>query len=337
MDTLLLVSKDPIAGKAYDLGLLPRRNLKALLAREFLFKSGNHVSINGLCKEITRATGKRVEWLPDDEKLLSDLTKHWYGDVSLPPPSVGEASAASGPLCFIPFGAVLEYLASLCTDAERDMNWPDCAIWTAWVASDVILLVRLPKKHFSSPDEVRYFSVADRTGAADADSQWSGLKTATVVLPSNSEAGIGIDPSEVADPNWVAPYLPAAPPPREQKSRLAEVVNLRVGSYSTRGLAQEIARASGMAVQWMPMWFERSGTGRPFVEHDDRFRVVASDSRDTQHGLALASQVRLEDALAYLLERITESGPGFNPPDREVWVAWISDNAIFLISLPDAQ
>lgn len=337
IDTLLLVSENFFSGKPWALGLLSSRELQALLGQEFVFKSCNYVTVTGLCKEITRATGKRVEWLPDDEKLINAINEWHYGCVTLSSPADGP-SGLYGPPRSIPLGFVLEELVSLCTDAELGAKGLSDSMWTAWVAKDVILLVRLPKKHFSSAAEVesemRSNLAAETVDATGRGDKRPGLRRATIVLPYNNLSVI--EPSEVSDPNYVAPWLPAAPPPEKQKCKLAEVIDLRPGSYSTRGLAKEIGRASGMAVHWMPEWVDRPRAGRKFVDHNDRFNIVQPESLDNRQGRSLVSQAPLADALKYLLGWLTEGGPGYDPPDREVWVAWIADDAIFLISLPGA-
>lgn len=342
MNTLLVVPEDFISGKPWPLGLLPRRELQALLQQEFVFKSGNHVTISGLCKEITRATGKRVEWVPDDENLLSSINEWNYGDVVLPPPSPGKPSHLFGAPCSVPLGSVLEHLVWLCTDAEnaeQNTNVLGGSIWTVWVAKDVILLVRLPRKRFSSPAEVESEMQSDLSvdivETSSRGDRSPGLRSATIVLPSNVLAG-DIPPSEASDPNDVAPWLPAAPPPEKQKCKLAEVVNLRPGSYDTKGLANEIGRASGMAVHWMPEWDNSYELALVEAKDKDRFRIHQPEAMHDRHGSGLAPEVSLEDALNYLLAWLTEGGPGYDPPDHEVWTAWIADNAIFLISLPDA-
>lgn len=339
MSTVVLVPEDFISGEPWPLGLLPRHELQELLRRKFVFKSGNHVTVTGLCKEVTRATGIRVEWLPDDERMRSAIDGWHYGDVLLPPPSAGKPSSVFGPPCSIPLGLVLEHLVWLCSDAEQNGSLPGDSIWTAWVANDVMLLVRLPRKRFSSAAEVeselRRDLATETVEASGRDDKGPGLVTATIVLPSNVLAG-DIGPSDVADPNLVAPWLPAARRPKEQKDKLAEIINLRPGLYDAESLAGEIGRASGMGVHWMSGCADSPRPGRQDGGVKGRFRVLEAESTQDLHALSLPSRVSLASALNHLLAWLTESGPGYDPPDHVVWVAWLGENTMFLISLPDA-
>ena len=330
----LLVAINFLSGKPWPLGLPREHEQRTLLQTEYSFKRGDYTSL-GLCKEITRATGKRVEWLPDDAEALEAIKRFWGRGLSLPPPKVSteEDRMSVVPRCSVSLGRVLEYLVSMSTEAELHTESAKRGYWTAWVAEDAIFLILLPER--------------DRGGAKSQSRETSnrsikrgqenglvpGLRRAAIVVPVIDFVPPGLVP--LVPEEEVEPWVPDVLSPPTQEAKLRRTIELREGAYSVKSFAEEIARASAKELRWMPYSCKAPGKAQRLVEAP-LFNVGSPNGHTSDGGVQLEARVELHKALEELLAYATEIGLGRESPDREVWTALLGEDAIFLIMLPDA-
>lgn len=318
----LLVAENFLSGKPWSLGLPREHEQRALLQAEYSFKYGDgDYSILGLCKEITRATGKRVEWLPDDRNALKAIDRYWGQSVSMPPPKVSteEDRMSFAAYKSISLGIVLEHLLSMSTYAALEAESANRGYWTAWVGEDAIFLILLPEGDKASET----LQPHETSGCAIKQVQEGGL------VPGLRRAAIAL-PIDDFDKPW----LPDVLSPPAQEAELHRTIELKEGKYSLMAFAEEIARASAKELQWRPYSCEAPGRAQQLVKATSLINVASPNVQ--AKGWDLESRVELHEALGALLAVATEIGLGRESPDREVWTAILGKDAIFLIMLPDA-
>jgi len=337
---LLVVATNYLSCEPWPLGLLTERDQHTILRKEFSFKRGDY-SIDGLCKEITRATGKRVEWLPDDREALDALYKEW-GETGLcsPPPSIAteEDRQSLASRCSVSLGVVLEHLISRTTDAQLHTESLNRGIWTAWVGNDAIFLVLLPRRIVPQEEFETYKAPKGASENKSESAVLRGLYRIAVVLPENNLfAALRPDLETLGPEDLVklGPWVPAIPPMVEQDAILRRTIRLAQGEYTVESFAEEIARAAGLAVRWLTPADRPLARGPASLLKKPFFQVGDAADFATLQGIRLNPQLQLGQALGVLLATATEIGVGRKSPDREVWTALVGNNEIFLIQLPD--
>jgi len=330
----VLVAINYLSGKPWALGLPREHEQRALLRADYSFKRGDY-TILSLCKEITRATGKRVEWLPDDAKALEAVERYWGQGLSLPPPKVStkEDRLSLARTCTVSLGRVLDYLVSMSTEAELHTESAKRGYWTAWIAEDAIFLIVLPERHGGCAKSQSRETSNRTIKRGQENGLVPGLRRAAIVVPINDFASPGLVP--LVPEEEVKPWAPDVLSPPAQEAELCRTIELREGAYSVKSFAEEVARASAKELRWMPYSCEAPGWGQYLLE-EPLFNVGSPDSHSRDEGVQLEARVELHKALKKLLAYATEIGLGRESPDREVWTALLGEDAIFLIMLPDA-
>jgi len=296
-----------------------------LLREKFAFKVSDSFSIAHLCKEITRVTGKRIVWFPEEAGQRINSYEYGGASFSLPPPDLwrDEHSLGLASCCRLELGVVLDYALSILSSPSliegvarvsrtaapfADSDWPYDGVWTAWVGDEAIFFILLPKripsiKAAQVPVLERSPSECDIKGDPYPLPQLVAL-----VVPSDYESGERL---QMAVPSAV-----------DQEALLRERVVLREGKYSFVGFPEEIARAAGKRLVWLP---ELS------LPTDSRLRLPTGIFEAAEGKGQLLGYI-----LARWLAEATEHGVGRSSPDREIWTALVGEDAIFLIMLPDA-
>jgi len=330
----LLVATNYLSGKPWPLGLPREHEQRTLLRAEYSFKRGDY-TILSLCKEITRATGKRVEWLPDDAKALEVIERFWGRGLSLPPPKVSteEDRMSLVPRCSVSLGRVLEHLVSMSTEAELHTESAKRGYWTAWIAEDAIFLILLPERDGGG----------EKSGSREMSNRASRLGQENGLVPRLRRAAIVVPVNDFVPPELVPlvpekevkPWEPDVLSPTAQEAELRRTIELREGAYSVISFAAEVAKASTKELRWIPHSYEAPGRAQRLVKAP-LFNVGSLNGHTRDGGVQLEARVELHKALEELLAYATEIGLGRESPDREVWTALLGEDAIFLIMLPDA-
>jgi len=295
-----------LAGSAWPLNIPVGGEAESMLHQRMAFRTNpsfafRPYTVSGLCKEITRVTGKRIVWLPEEsERLFARIIEPY---LTIPIPGIEHVSKNG--MCEYELHDVLCELVSLLTNVGLNLKLEEASVWTALVGYDAIFLVKMP---LARGKEGQHVEVPTQVAADQPCEIWGSVKTVPFVIPENRFTG-GITRPDVLSPGAL-------------QSRLCMRLSIVPGKYSFRTLSEELTRVTGDHVVWMP---DPKGDKKTLKLFDVQGLVVDVPS---ESGLPLAEVL---DSLGGLA---TELGIAFDSPDREMWSAVICGDSIMLIMLP---
>jgi len=298
------VPQNYLSGSPWSLNIPFGVEAEAMLHQRMAFRTNpsfafRPYSVSGLCKEITRVTGKRIVWLPEESERL------FASEPGLIIPIPGKENVSKNGLCEYELHDVLCELVSFLTDMGPDLKLEEAGVWTAWVGYEAIFLVKMPPANAKAVQRVEQPKQAESGQPCDF---CGAVESIAFVVPENRFTG------EVTKPDILSANM--------LKSRLCMRLRFRSGKYSLRTLSDELAQVTGDNVVWRPDPKNIPKTLRLF---DVQIQNVGAPPGN---GLPLA---QILDSLGGMA---TEFGIALDLPDREIWSVVICGDSIMLIMLP---
>jgi len=301
----LRVPEDYLVASRYCVNLLSPDEAAAYLRQRLPFRAHESYTLHHFCKEVSRATGKRIVWLPESGSLLacSDIATQWSGLMLPPPGHAAPAIGADPQLQHMRVDSVLSYLAQQVSVVDPDMDGTADLLWTVWLGQEAIFLVKMPDgEHLRagrSPRQVR--KGANVCGK---------YQLVTVVLPKDDCGKVCTDPD-----------VPTA----GRKSSVYECnTSVEPRKYSLSELSNLLEDSTGARVSWMPMVRGNPMWNRQWVSLDNALAAKPAAPGSLAAGTVVDTIIA--DATEMGVERLS--------PDREIWCALEAGDTLLFLMLP---
>ncbi len=327
----LYLARNYLTGGPWMVDLLPAEEVRKALRKEYVFHAARETvfhsyNLRTFCYEISRATGKRFIWIPDDGV---DYLKECgdFGVFNSPLESGPMRNTEQGRVCRRSLGSVLQclvtHLPNLDPPEEKEQN----SVWAAWVGRDRIYLVRLPRAH--PPEAAAETPPAGESKAAppatyrpvdalappDSDDPLDYFFDTEVVLPSGGEGK--------------AVLKAALPSLREQERLFGRACRVGDGRLAGRyrRWASWLTQGTGMTVTWH--------TAPTDAWNRDAYEANPDVSKEGPANGSAPSQTTSAARLMWrIINDATECGVARQEPDREIWAGLITEKGFVFLLLP---
>jgi hypothetical protein len=308
-EVCVMLPYDPLFGADLEVGLYVQAEARSELLRTYWFRHGERYGLTQMCKEISRATGRRIVWLPESGEELLKLDYNRRGDISFP----RLCMERRGGYAKAEIGDVLSYaLAVLGETPCVGVGSSEPGIWTAWLSRDAIYFVLLPRL---GPGGVTTGKAREFAGMREDGEHCRGLFTSTIVLPS-------------ADWNSPAVVEPALMSPDELVTFFRQPLELQEGKYRYSDLARAVERLMHRSIMWLPRPEWKLWAPKNIDDMPDRELMKPAVPGFPDVGFTVGW------ALRELITEATEAGLGYESPDREVWAALPVGSKVYFLAFP---
>jgi len=287
-----------------DPALLDEAEALQALRKQFWFRGGNSYGVAQMAKEITRVTGKRLVWLPEENEMLLRREEYRGGYLSFP----SARTDSRGNLRKAELGRALAFFLGVLDQITRPPGEEGSAsIWTAWLSPDAIFIIRLPRDRES---RVASPPVENKPSRRTEEGYPGLFRTIVVVpLPLEWDTDAPRDPgSGLLSPEAFSDFL-------------GQPLALKEGDCTYGDLVAGVARLTSRQIVWLP---EVKRTPCRPLGLDELYTFP----------MHVRGSVDAAFILGYLLGVATETGLGYESPDREVWVALAVGARICFTSFP---
>jgi hypothetical protein len=226
---------------------------------------------------------------------------------------------------------VLSSLASELTGRMEPSYGPEW-LWTAWLGRDCIYLVRLPRAQPATPPPETSPPATPRVAEGDSDKaahaspsdasfREEGIIDIKVILPRDEVSG------EV--------LKAAIPSASTQPERIRREVHIDYYPHSLEEYSKALALSTNLTVTWYPDPSKDKESDKiyraQFYYGPNSVAVTSSRGTPTKEEV-WATQGSL---MRKFIADATENGMGYEEPDRQVWVALLTDKGFIFLMLPN--